>query len=151
MADPVSILGTASGVVSLGIQVWAGLNTYLEAVKDRRRDLDSAYRELQSLRAALDVIQAAIPRLQTRYPTPTSTVTKCLGSCQTELQALQEVLVGLQDSATPPSDLKGKIKEGKKKLSYPFHRPSVERVQTRLARANAAFQTALQVLNLYDV
>jgi len=146
MSDPISIAGTASGLVSLGIQVYGGLNTYLNAVKSRDEDLASARRLADSLRASLRVIDASIQTLQQRYTTPTDTVTKCLQACQTELHALETLLADIEDSNAKSTGLKGKLKDGKKKLSYPFHQPTLHKVEASVSRVNAVLQTAIQTL-----
>ena len=148
MADPVGIVGTATGIVSLGLQLYGSISSYIDAVKERREDLAASTRHLQGLRSSLRTIQAAIPTLSTRCQVQGDTVLLCLQSCEDELKSLEKLLGILVDAPVKPSNFIAKLKEEKKRLSFPFHRPSLIKLEDRLQGANSVLQTAIHALEL---
>ncbi|KAI1640551.1 hypothetical protein F4809DRAFT_637357 [Biscogniauxia mediterranea] len=57
MADPVGVLGTAVGVVSLGIQVGGILKEYIENFRSRGEQISSAQTRVQEFEESLNVIR----------------------------------------------------------------------------------------------
>ncbi|KAI1283943.1 hypothetical protein F5Y07DRAFT_348148 [Xylaria sp. FL0933] len=146
MADPVSVAGTAVGIVSLGLQVYGALNQYLDDFNSRDERVTKTLACLKQLKEALDVIDAAAQSFQTRQQAPANTVLSCLHSCQAEMNALQEKIQGFRSS--PQSSVKGKIKEINRKLRYPFDISSVEEMEESLERIIAQLSLAIYGLEL---
>jgi hypothetical protein len=67
MADPVSIAGTAIGVVSLGLSLCQGLTQYLQALRCRREDIDSTSCQIDCLQSAFVVIKDALANLSSDH------------------------------------------------------------------------------------
>lgn len=59
MADPLSVAGLATGVVSLGLQVTGGLLSYLVAIRSREDDLVLAKPYVGSIQAAINHINSS--------------------------------------------------------------------------------------------
>lgn len=147
MAEPIGVLGTAVGVVSLGIQVYQECKQYLGTVRSREEELGKTSAHLERLRESLDVISAAIPAFENEHRSPSTIVTSNLQSCMAELQFLQAELQ--KHELTPQTDLKGKLKEVRKILRYPFHRPDLDRLESRLERIIDVLSVAIDGLGLY--
>jgi hypothetical protein len=100
------------------------------------------------LREIIQAIDSSIQDLQQQHLVPGGFVIKCVDMCNRDLAALETFLTKLTGSHSPDNGFKGKISEQKKKLTYQFHRPDLELLETRLSRANTSLQTALQILSL---
>lgn len=53
MADPISVAGLVTGVISLGLQVAGGLSNYLDAVKGRSEELHSVKQQATNMKDQL--------------------------------------------------------------------------------------------------
>ena len=144
MADPVGIVGTVGGLVSLGLQAYAGITDYLESFKSRQDDLRSMNSQLEVLRKSLAIVEKALPRLASMHPHEYKTVLPSIETCYHELRNLNDMLQQLADS----SSSSGAVKEQMKKLAYPFHRPSLMKLEDKVHRANNVLQMVLNALEL---
>ncbi|KAJ8125608.1 hypothetical protein O1611_g8030 [Lasiodiplodia mahajangana] len=148
MADPLSIAGLVTGVISLGLQVAGGLFDYLDAVKGRRDELDSAKRGAANMRDLLLTIKNMLPQLKRSWPKSAIMIERHLKSCDTELGALNALLSNLTRLHASGSGFRHKLADQKNKLTYPFNRSHITNLENRLARVNGALQTAVEVAGL---
>ena len=147
MTDPIGIVGTVGGLVSLGLQVYAGITDYLESLKSRQDELRSTNSQLEVLRKSLAIVENALPRLASMHPHEYKTVLPSIETCYSELQTLNDMLQHLADSSSPSRTVKGQMK----RLKYPFHRPSLMKLEDKVHRANSVLQMVLHVLKLYVI
>lgn len=147
MSDPISIAGTAAGLVSLGIQVYQGLVFYIDSVKGRKEDLLTVASETQNLRNIVASIQNMKPSFQApeHQHITSSVVTPALDACDRELRALGDFLAEL---TAPPTGSLAKIQDQTRKITYPFKRGILDRLEKRLQSANGVLQTATTTLQL---
>lgn len=150
MADPFGLAASAAGIVSLGLQVYTGVSSYVEGIKDRKTELSAVTRQANTLQTAVNVLQDAIPRINAALTISGSPVVPALKLVEEELWALRLFLVALQEQHVPDqtSDFATTLKQQKNKFSFPFHRPTLEKLQKKLESANNALQTGLQVVDL---
>ncbi|KAI1126305.1 hypothetical protein F5Y10DRAFT_244983 [Nemania abortiva] len=148
MADPVSVVGTAVGVVSLGLQVYGGLKQYLHDLNSRNTRVAKTLAYLEQLKATLDAIGTASQSLRTQHQAPADAVLSCLHSCSTEMRDLQRKLQETQPSQQ--ISVKGKMKEFKKKFEYPFHISTLEEMGENLKRITDQLLLGAQGLGLYS-
>jgi chromosome segregation ATPase len=148
MADPLSVAGLTAGLVSLGLQVSGGITQYIDALDCREKDIASAKQQNDSLHKTLQTIEASLVQLRRDHHAATTAVQACLDSCQTELKDLQKLVAELAVPNQPVIDRRSKIRNRGKKLLYPFDRPKLQQLETRLRNANATLQLALQALGL---
>ncbi|KAI8631711.1 hypothetical protein F5Y19DRAFT_473390 [Xylariaceae sp. FL1651] len=148
MADPLSVAGLAAGVVSLGLQVVGGLLEYLDAMKARPEELNAAKQQANDMKGLLLTIQDLLPQIEKNWPASANTVEHHVNSCRIELSALNDLLLELSQPEAQFSSIRVKFVEQKKKLSYPFNRSYVGRLESRLAKVNSSLQTALQIAAL---
>lgn len=146
MSDPLSITASVAGLVSLGVQVVGGITKYLDAVHERKDDLTSAKTLVSRMQDLLQLVDKVAAKVEPTHAT-TSTFLKAAASVRPELKALQELVRNLDPTknASPNHEVLGKVFIQAKKLSYPFHRPTMERLQSRLDRVNSMLQAALQI------
>lgn len=142
MADPLSITGGLVGLVSLGLQLYGNINSYLNAIESRDKDLASAMDTTSHLRHLLNCIYSAVTRHKHSYPDSISNLAGIANSCEEEIGSLARMIEELK-GANPSSS-----KLLTKKLIYPFRRPDLERLEQRVQSLNTLLSTALGMLSL---
>lgn len=146
MADPVGITGTALGVISLGLQVYGNLKTYIDNYKGRDEHVAKVLRHLENLRSSLDVIRTALPAIEDDFRTESTAVASCLQACEAGLRSLADSI--RKYDTIPATDLKGRAKEVKKKMKFPFAVPELDKLAVDIDRVNSHLLVALQGLGL---
>ena len=100
------------------------------------------------MRDLLLTIRDLLPQIESNWPASATTVKRHVDSCHAELGALHALLSELSQPGPSGSGLRSKMTDAKMKLSYPFERPKISRLEERLKKVNSALQTALQVTDL---
>ncbi len=149
MADPLSIVGLVTSVISLGLQVTGGLFDYLDAVKGQVEELSSAKQQATNMKDLLLTIQDLLPRVKDSWPTSATLIERHVQSCNTEISALYALLSDLSQPASSSSGIRLKLAEQKRKLTYPFNRTHLSLLKERLFEVNSALQTALHATGLW--
>lgn len=144
MADPLSGAGLVAGVLSLGLQAYQGISTYLDAVQCRAVDLASVRRKNEALCNILKAIEDSLPRLKSRHQLSTSALTECLKSCKATMDALEKTVIGILECGTTGPQWLRKMKKQAKKLSYALDRPKLQELETRLDQTISELHLALQ-------
>ncbi|KAI0448414.1 hypothetical protein F5B21DRAFT_497590 [Xylaria acuta] len=148
MADPLSVAGLIVSVISVGIEVTGSLSNYLDAVKAREEELRSAKRQATDMAGLLSTIKDLIPQVESSSPASATTIGHHVKSCDTELRDLRALLSELLQPVPSGSGIRLKVAETKMKLTYPFNRSHVSRLEGRLSKVNSTLQTALGVVQL---
>lgn len=148
MAEAFGVAASVSGLVSLGLELCSRIVTYIDGVQSREEDLSAVSRHAEDLRNSLDVIKSAIPNLSSKHETAGSAVAAALKSGEQELKTLDDFVGKLTDPLGQPQSLKATLRHARKKITYPFHRESLETLQQRLQRANVSLQAAMHALGL---
>lgn len=148
MADPLSSVASVAGLVSLGLQVYSGISTYLDAVRGRNDDLESARQGAKTLEDTVRFIQQLMPQLHANHQMHSVPVAECVQSCQAQLASLRDLLNKLGSSSSSNDSFWENFRDQRKKLAYPFHRSNLNRLESRLGKVNGTLQTALQVMEM---
>ncbi|KAG4291750.1 hypothetical protein FPRO06_13003 [Fusarium proliferatum] len=148
MAEPVGITGTAVGILSFGLELYTGISEYLDAVKGRDEDLQSARQYTKMLRDNLVSIEVAISAIGSEYTVARSAIEQCKSSCETELKGLEVLLLELKGPMVEPNSRTEQAKNSLRKFSYPFKKKDIARLQDRLSLTNNALHTAALALQL---
>ncbi|KAF3007235.1 hypothetical protein E8E14_008803 [Neopestalotiopsis sp. 37M] len=148
MADGLSIAASVAGLVSLGFQVCSGITTYLDGLKCREEELESARKYEQSLKASIQTIDKFLSRPKFHHQNSSTDITECIQPCKDELIALKVLVAGLcGEKKNNPSWL-DRAKASKKRLTYAFDRPKLSQLQAKVGQAIQSLQLALQILGL---
>ncbi|KAF7511002.1 hypothetical protein GJ744_005548 [Endocarpon pusillum] len=147
MSDPVSVAGTAVGIVSLGLVLCHGLTEYLQALKCRKEDIESISRQVDCLQSALNVISFALPKLSSDHQNAGHAVERCLYLCKDEMKQLSDRLSELKDQSHSDS-FNQKLRLQARKLVYPFKQGSLRRLEDSVMKINQILSTALQAAGL---
>ncbi|KAI0196409.1 hypothetical protein F4808DRAFT_323440 [Astrocystis sublimbata] len=148
MADPLSIAGLVTGVISLGLQTASGLSDYLDAVRGRDDELDSTKRQATNMVNMLLMVQDLLPELDSTSSASANLIKQYVQSCNEEIGKLHALLSELCGPASSNTGFRLKLAKNKQKLEYPFNRPNIRRLEERVAKVNGALQTALQTATL---
>ncbi|KAJ4403987.1 hypothetical protein N0V85_004962 [Neurospora sp. IMI 360204] len=125
MADPLSIAGLATGVVSLDIQLYHDLQTFLDIVKHRDEDIAKLTRQAATMAQALDAIDRS-------------------------LQNRSQANNGVVDSQKASSVVEF-AKVTTQKLKYPRQRANIQKLEEGLDQANTTLQLALNAFGLSEL
>lgn len=149
MSDPLSATASVAGLVSLGIQVVSGITEYLDAIRERKDDIASVKAQVIRTQDLLNLVLKVATKAEPNHGT-TAAFLKESASVQPEFQALDKLVRKLDTTKLPLPDheILGRAYVHAKKLTYPFHRPTMDRLQSRLVRVNDGLQAALQVSGL---
>lgn len=151
MADPFAITGLVFALVQGGLQLYTGISEYLDAVETRFEELDFARRQALDMRRSLEIIEQLAPKLASKYAASSSSLESSLRSCELDIKALNDLLLELIEPGPSGEGLRSRlhrVQARAKKLTFPFSRPKIDRLEKRLAMANGALSTALNTANL---
>lgn len=145
------ILGTVVGVVSLGLQVCSGLTKYLDGIQCQKDDVAATARHCQSTQTFLSQLASYKDRITTVTGTEEAfaSLAQAMSVADTELRLLGDFLDKICGKAVPSGSSSSAFEKVQKKLRYPFRRDHLELLDGRLATANEALQTALQVVDMF--
>ncbi|KAG9494878.1 hypothetical protein J7337_013107 [Fusarium musae] len=131
MADPVGITGTAVGTVSFGLQLYSGISEYLDVVKGRDEDLQSAKEYVKILRDNLGLIEETIGAIGGEYTVARHAIEQFKYSCETELKGLEVLLQELKGPSADPTNRTEQVKNSIRKFSYPFEKQDITKLQDK--------------------
>ena len=148
MAEALGVAASVSGLVSLGLQVAGGITSYIDAIKARKEELAAVSASVLHMQNSIDVLRDKIPGLSNEHQAASSAAISAMKRCVEELRGLGGLLRELSDYPSQNQSLQSTIRQQKKKLTYPFHRLSLDRLQQRLNSANDVLLLANQTLEL---
>lgn len=111
MADPVGALGTAVGVVSVGIQVCQGLSSFYSAYKGRNSKIDNVYENTNGLPRVFVVLGGYLTGLQNEHGPAASQVDDILTKSAEIFTRLQAILEKCKQT-TPEQGAREKFQAG---------------------------------------
>jgi hypothetical protein len=147
MADPLSVAGTAVGIVSLGIQVCQGLVSYLRSVDGRKKEIAGYLGEVQNLISVFTSLNEVLPRLALQNASDHDTIRQCLGHCEDELDRLK-LLVQKLRGPQAQADLKAKMKDVARAMVYPFREGELASVHQCLQSLLGHLKLAISIASL---
>lgn len=147
------VLGIVVGVVSLGLQVCAGINNYIDGVQCRKEDLEHTTRCCNSMEALLKQIESLQNRILATTGVNRTTIEEVLAATKVELSLLDEFVGEICTENTSGSSRSAmeRIKTQRSKLLYPFRKDHLYRLNDRLETANGSLRSALQLAELYVI
>ncbi len=150
MSDPVSLVGTAVGVVSFGIQLFEGLYEYFSAVQGRTRELDTTSCQIKHLITIFQALEAMIPKLDRISSQDAGTLRrleKCIDDAQAAL-ALVEAFLQSQGSATITLSLKDNLKKSVYVITFPIRLKELKKLQEHIKVLVGTVQLAVQIIDM---
>ena len=147
MADPLSITGTAVGVVSLGIQVTQSLVEFYNSYKHQDSELRSITERLEDLTETFRSLERSISN-RTFQVEERNSIETSIANCKEHIQELQEEC---QKFCKPSSTgIRAAVKVAGRRVTYPFRRSTLQKVDEDIGEIRANLSLALDVLHLED-
>lgn len=140
MSDPLSIVGSAVGIISLGIHVCQGLISYLQSFKGQVQEIQDSIKETQTIVSLLNSVKDVLVKLD-QHSARAIAMVDCLKDSEKRLRELQGFLLKLQKPQDTSQDTPQRIKNARHVLAYPF-------LQGKLSALRQSLQDLLQNLNL---
>ncbi|KAK3492158.1 uncharacterized protein B0T23DRAFT_315761 [Neurospora hispaniola] len=156
MADPLSIAGLVTGVVSLGIQLHNDLKIFLDIVKNRDEDIAKLTRQAATMAQALDAIDRSLQNSKQANPgvVDSAAIIPLLDASRQELLLLQQEVASLtkisKGQKPKASVVVDFAKATTQKLKYPRQRAKIEKLEEGLDQANTTLQLALDAFGLCE-
>ncbi|KAI6756083.1 hypothetical protein HG530_011819 [Fusarium avenaceum] len=147
MADPLSIASGVAGLISLGLTLCNGLQTYFSAIKDRDKDIEIATRDLNLLRFNIKIIESSASKVGNYYGLAGGGVNMGVKNCESQLKTL-EILIRELTSDEGVLGAQQKWRKQKMLIRYPFDQKKLAQLQDQLSKANHTLNTFIQTFNL---
>ncbi|KPA38316.1 hypothetical protein FLAG1_08851 [Fusarium langsethiae] len=127
MADPLSVAGSAVGIISLGITVAQGLFDYYEAFQGQKSDVAHTTKKLSCL---LDLLESLRQQLERREPQADdggilANVDSCMEDCKEQLIQDLEAELSKFNQAPHRGTMAGLRATGRR-IVYPFRQHTTE-------------------------
>ncbi|CAJ0549175.1 Ff.00g027880.m01.CDS01 [Fusarium sp. VM40] len=148
MSDPLSVAGSAVGIISLGIQVCNGLLVYADAIRGRSQDLIDHLDQVHPLIALFKSLKVTIAKLETLNPEHAKILFDHLKQAEDKLRGLQELLNEIGVSPPVTTDIKRKIKESFQVAIYPIKKSKLEGARQTVQALLSSLTTAIQTVGL---
>lgn len=150
MTDPLSVATGIAGLISLGIQVTGSLVEFYTSYKGQDAEVARTTKNLESLLGAFKSLSST---LQSRTFRPdeqelVKSIESSVYECDEYIQELKEECEKF-DKATV-SGIKGTIKVGGRRVTYPFRRCTLQKLNEDIGEIRDSISLALDVLQLRD-
>lgn len=144
MSDPVSLAGTAVGIVSLGLSVCKGLVSYYSQVRDCPKETKNMLQKIEGLKDVLEVLEDVFRShddLKTETPA-VKTAKQNILACTNGLEELKDITEKCEaTSAKSGRDLINR-------MSYPFRRDTIKAILEHVDSLQSNLDTSIDVLHL---
>ena len=148
MSDPLSVAGTAVGVISLGIQVCQGLLEYYRAWEAQDKEIKETLENIAREQKILQLLQSTLAKHSSSFATSVVQVEASITQAKAEFVYLDGLLQKCRQTRIP-SDLREKAKTVAKSLLYPFKRETIRDLKKAIAETGRVLALAIQQLQLY--
>ena len=146
MTDPISLTGTAVGIVSLGLTVCQSLVSYYDSWKSHDEQVKEAVMRIGELENVLDVLSGRLARLPS-YHEVSSQVETLAVSCKASMKKLGDIFEECRKAGTP-STLKEKIQAQGRKALFPFKKDTLESIKATSRDIISVLNIALETLQV---
>ena len=149
MADPLSVAGSAVGVVSLGLFLCKELVSYYRSWSSQNQDVQDIISRIEQLANILEILKGSLNRLsESGYAAALSQVESSVLSCSNAMTKLQETLEKCHRNPKPDSPVDMFIVQTKR-LLFPFRKDTLENLKSTGREFRENLTLALSVLQLF--
>ncbi|KAF4968276.1 hypothetical protein FZEAL_10414 [Fusarium zealandicum] len=151
MADPLSIAGSAVGIISLGITVAQGLFNYYTAFRDKNSDVGFTTKKLNRLSELLQTLQLQLEQRQFRIDEQElcSSIPRYIEESEELIQDLDAELQKLRSSASCGSLYQARA--AGRRLIYPLRQSTLQKLDEDIDALVVCLSFALQLLQQNDI
>lgn len=140
------ILGTAVGVISLGIQLCDGLLKYYHSFSHFREETQETCTQIEDLQSTLHALDDTLKKYDFS-PEAVKRIESSVRSCSMGNDALKKELEKFMD-VSPPDGLWQRLVVQGKRLRYPFKESTLSKLQATVAEMRENILLAIQILLL---
>ena len=144
MGDPLSIVASAGGIISLGITVCQGLIDYCQTFAGQYRDVRVLVQDLQDLQKSLTTLQDSL----THRPDLFSFVLPHIDRLKSRIDDLQPMLGRFEENVSKQHAFKDKVKTATQRTLYPFKKGTLSKLRDTVRQAQDNLNLALGVIQV---
>ncbi|MCJ1429570.1 hypothetical protein MMC29_007485 [Sticta canariensis] len=150
MADPVSIAGTAAGLISLGIQVTQELVNFYTAYKSQDSALAGMVKRLEDLSSIFQTLESTLSgrNAQKEEEGVIERIGIFIGECDELIHELDEECRKFQ--RTSSNGIAAAVRVAGRRATYPFRRTTLQALDDTIGEIRNNLWFALDVLQLND-
>ncbi|KGO45164.1 hypothetical protein PEX1_000030 [Penicillium expansum] len=141
MSDPLSIAGTAVGIISLGLQVCGEIVSFCQAWRGFNEDIQNISEKADAARMPLRTLRELIEDFHTTDPAIARDLENKARSIE---QVIKRLKTATDRYATGTSNTES-FRLQLKKAAYPFKKEALREIASDLESVQAMLQTALQM------
>ncbi|KAF5252645.1 hypothetical protein FANTH_2540 [Fusarium anthophilum] len=143
MSDPLSVAGSAVGIISLGIQVCQGLISYLQSFKGQDQEIQDSLNDVQTVTSILCALKGILPKVD-KCSSETPVIRQCLIETEEKLREFQHLSLKLRGTQITEHDVLAKMDHTRRALLYPFR-------EGKLKSLCQSLKGVLQNLSLWGI
>ena len=150
MADPLSVPASVAGLISLGITVSQSLVDFYTAYKDLDSDLTGTVKRLESLLEIFSYLGETVSnrKFQADERDLVKNIEASISECDKLIHELQDEWEKL--SKTSSGGVKAAIRLAGRRVTYPFRKSTLQKIDEDIDEIRANLSSALGVLQLKD-
>jgi hypothetical protein len=150
MGDPFTVAVSVAGLLSLGIQVTQSLVDFYASYKDRDSNLAGTTQELESLLDTLRHLSKALAsrKFEANERGLIERIENTIKDCEEATKELEDECKKFE-KASPHGKIDA-IKVAARKLTYPFRRSTLQKIDENVGELRTHISLALTVLQLKD-
>ena len=153
MADPLSVTGTAVGIISLGIQVCSGLIQYSNTWKDFDADVNATCEAINDLSRTFSLVSNKLKSNIFEHRPAASQALESIKLCESGILALEKQPLKIKAKEPSATATRGQaavavLKKQGKRLLYPFRQNSIIKLRDTVGELRDNLAPVLLVLNL---
>lgn len=148
MGDPISVAGSAVGVISIGIQACQGLLSYYHAWRSYNGQVSHVYNKIEGLNATLENLQFSFEKLGYTNTPAAQNVIRSIASCEDGVKALGTTLEKF-GSIKVPQGFREKLHSYSLQTMFPFRQDTLQAMKAIVTDLQNNLDSALQVLEMY--
>lgn len=152
MPDPVSIAGTAAGLISLGIQVTQSLVEFYNAYKSQDSVIAAMVERLECLSDTFQCLEKTLSGRSVHTEIDEQNLIKnigiCIKNCDELIHKLQKKCQKLHKASS--NGIVAAVRVAGRQVSYPFKLSTLEKLNEDIEEIRDNLSSALDVLHLND-
>ncbi len=149
MTDPISVAGTAVGVISLGIQVTQSLFNFYNSYRDQNAELNHTVTRLDRLLDTFQCLRKTVSdrRFQADELSMIENIEMSIKNCEELIQELQDECQKFDKTST---GITAAVKVAGRRATYPFRQSTLQKLDEDIGEIRANLSSTLDVLQLKD-
>ena len=150
MSDPVSVAGTAAGLISLGIQVTQSLVQYYTSYKSQYSTVADMIERLECLSEIFQSLEKTLldRQVQTEEQSFIKSIYVSIHHCDELIYELQEECQKFHKTSS--DGFAAKIKVAGRRVTYPFRESTLQKLNENIGEIRDNLSSALDILQLKD-